>query len=240
MKELTKCFKLAKYSLQFKTSLLSAILFFIAAILFEVVGSLMNLLAGFYFGLSGIFIASIFMLAEVSGMVRSSSICKKTVTTAAGISLLIYYIPAFALFVIMRLTLTIPHVIAGTELLKPYTRIESYYMDILKTAVFMAVMMIYAAVSFRRYILSFALMLVFLLPYLYCSRITPVADFEFRLCRNMQAFAGNMFVPFLIAICYVIILAGVAAFMLISRLLHKYEIEPIVYRNAIRRAYSQR
>ncbi len=239
MKDILNSFKLVKYSLQFKTSLVAGLIFFFVGLLFELTGSQMSNLTGLYLGVGATFLANLFLLTQVPGITRASRLSYITCTKASAIALFIYSMIAFTLFVTIRLNISMPRILQNKDI--PYfMQAESMYMDILKSALFLAILMIYTAISFRRYIASLVLIIIGLLVYLYINRIRPVAEFEVSLCRNMQAFAGDRFVSMLLAISYALLLVGVIAFWLINKMLFKYEIEPIVYRNAMKRAYANR
>ena len=239
MKDIINSFKLVKYSIQFKGSLAAGIIFFVVGILFELTGSQMSSLTGLYLGVAATFVVNLFLLSQVPGIARASRLSYITATQASSIALFIYSMVAFTLFVTIRLNLSIPRLMKNDE--KPYyMQNESMYMDIMKTAFFLALLMIYTAISFRRYIVSLVLIFIGLLVYMYINRLRPVAEFEVSLCREMQAFAGDRFIPLLLLISYALILLGVILFWLVNKMLFKYEIEPIVYRNAMKRAYADR
>ncbi|MBP5184846.1 MAG: hypothetical protein J6113_07040 [Lachnospiraceae bacterium] len=248
MSDMKKSFKLVKYSLNFRGALIAAIAFFLVGTVFEITGdgSSLNAITSLYYGMPGAVIVNMFLFTQVPGMVRASRLSYYASTKAASLATLVCSLAVFTVLVVLRLSIAIPvaqhRVDEMWELGRFKLLPERLYFDLIKSAFIISFLIVYTSVAFRRFWISICIMVAVIMgvAFLGMVRVGFVENFELSVINGLKSFAGNMFVPLLLAISYAILLLGIAVFRLINTALFKYEIEEISYKNALKSAYSAR
>ncbi len=228
MKDLIICFKLIKYGTQFKLMCILGAAFFGLGLLFEIQGMGSTNLGGLYLSLSGLYIFQLAFTPSIAKLVQTSPYKKKIQTAGTTVLSVFCCLVSFTVLVIIRVLKA-----GAPDFADNGIDIITHYSALIQAAIFVTVLLIYIAFSFKMYLTSLIICITLVMTFMFLSFNETKSPFvkitEFLMNGNDSPLNT-------IIVSYVIIIAGGIICYFVSCLLYKHELSGLAVKNTMRQS----
>ena len=220
MKDFKKAIMLVKLSPRFKFQVMFAVLFTAFGIIYDMTTKGTSTVGGFYLGIPSSVILQAFYGSNISGMVKSSPIHKKTETLYPYVFVIPYMIIIYLILVAFHFYMTLLDINGGVKL---NYAIQSKYIIIIGFEFF--VVMIYEVFAYKYFVFSMIVFAGILIPTILISMNVEMLKI-FDICGESYMRSS--------IIGLVLTIAGCVAAFFFSRLLYKKEMSPLAIKSFMR------